>query len=167
MTSFSVKPSEGVVHMSGKGKLLNALPSEKRLIAASAKPCCNAGSKQLQRRSKHAESLVKHWDGVKGNSVSKGFDRSSFWSDVNLCKGFSTSRIVSKNLAEVATVTAGSGEFVEDSVPSVDQASGGRLDRSEAASLEIASFEVEGNGESCLSADRETDAAAAEMDGNA
>lgn len=66
------------------------------------------------------EFLVKYWDGVKGNFVSKGFDWLSFWLDVNFCKGFSMLWIVFKNFVEVVIVIVGFGEFVEDSVFFVD-----------------------------------------------
>lgn len=147
----ALKPSERVVSMSGTGKLWNALLLEKRRTAL-AKPWCNA--EQLQRRSKLAESFH--------SPVRKCFGRSSFWSDVNRCKDFSTARVVSKNLGEFVDVPE---ELVERSIPTVDQAR--FCEGTEAASLEVASSEVEGNGESSLSADTKTAAATAEMDGNA
>lgn len=140
--------------MSGKGKLLHVFFSERSLSGrrALANPCWSGGGKQLQVLQRRS----KHWDGVKGNSVG----RSGFWPDVNLCKGFSTSRVAPESVGELASVAAEAGE---ESVSSGDQAlCEGRLDGVDvAASLEVASLEVEGNAE------RETDGASLDMDGNA
>lgn len=138
----ALKPSERVLPVSsGTGKLWNVFLSERRNNAA-----------QLQRR----EFLYR--DRVKYVSVRKSFTRSAFWSDVNLCKSFSTApRAVSKNIEET----------VQESVSSVDQASvsESRLEVTEAASLEVASLEVEGNGESSSVIDAKSVAAAADLDG--
>ena len=176
--SVSVVPTEGLVAVSGKGKLVELFLSEKRLVAVGRATLgngwCNAGGEQLQRRSKHAESPVKRWDGVKDGFEGKGFGRSGFWfrcgAGVDLCRGLSTSRIVAKSLGEIVNVAAGVEEL-EDSVPLVDQVSfcEDRIDCTAAASLEGVSSHAGGNGESDLSVDRETNATVAEVDpaGNA
>lgn len=126
---------------SGTGKLWNVFLSERRSNAA-----------QLQRRE------VLYRDRVKYVSVRRSFTRSSFWSDVSLCKSFSTApRAVSKSIEET----------VQESVSSVDQASlsESRLEVAEANSLEAASLEVEGNGEISSVVDTNSVAAAADLDG--
>ena len=154
-TSLSVVPVEGLVRVSGTGKLLDAFFNEKRLIpvgrTTSLNSNYNAGGKRLQ---KQAESLVQHWSGVKSSAVSKGFARSSFWSlysaDASGCRSLCTSRVSANQLSAIA----GAGDSVEQATAvAADQVSNSedRLNFAEAASLE-----AEENGEIDSSGDKET-----------
>jgi hypothetical protein len=169
-TSFSVMPSsEGLVQISGKGKLLDAFLSERRLIpvgrATLLSSRYNAGGKQFQRRSMHAESLVKRWGGA-SNAVAECFARSSFWSlygaDVSGYRSLCTSRVGAEKLGGVLNAAVEAGELVEEATSvAVDQVSGSedRLDFTGAASPE-----GEGDAETDSSGDKETDEIVSKMD---
>ena len=172
-TSFAVMPaSEGLVQISGKGKLLDAFLCERKRIpfgrTALVSSRYNVSGKQVQRRSKYGESLVKRWGGVKSNAVSRSFARSSFWSlhgaDVSGCRGLCTSRV--KQLSGVLNVAVEAGEVGEEATVAVDQdnVSDDGLEFAEAAFSE-----AEGNGEIGSVVDKETDEIVSEVDtaGNA
>ena len=162
-TSFAAMPSEGLVQMSGKGKLLDKFLSERRLVPVEGRTFlsgrCNSGRREVQRRSNHAESLVKRWSGEKSNAISAGFARSSFWSlwsaDVGVCRGLCTSRVGASQFGGVVNAAAEAGERLgETNVVVVDQGSGS----------EPASAEAVGNGETDSSGERGADKTVSETD---
>ena len=158
------------MQISGKGKLLDAFLSERRLIpvgrATLLSSQYNAGGKQFQRRSMHAESLIKRWGGVTSNAVAESFARSSFWSlygaDVSGYRSLCTSGVGAEQLGGVLNAAVEAGELVEEATSvAVDQVSGSedRLDFTGAASPE-----GEGDAETDSSGDKETDEIVSKMD---
>lgn len=169
-TSFSVLPSEGLVQISAKGKLLDARLSKKRLVPADRavllRPCYDGGnSKQLQRRSKHAASLVKSWGGVTSNSGRKNFTYPGFLSvynaDGSLCRGFCTSLKATEKVGGAAIATTEAGEPVEYSVLAVHEVSISE-DRHDITGAE--SSEADRDVETDFDAHKNTDAIIAETD---